>query len=121
MLVAKEQARIVVTRDRHILERRVVTTGQVGAILIMSDDFREQMQQVTGTLGLNLLKGFSLCIECNEALRSISKDMVMDRVPPFVFSTQDQFYECLKCGRLYWRGTHWCNMRAELAGFAEGA
>ena len=118
--VAREQGRIALTRDRYIVERRVVTTGQVRAVLVTSDDFRAQMRQLTETLGLTFENGFSLCIECNEALQSIGKESVRDRVPPFVFSTQEQFYQCPGCGKLYWRGTHWRNMHAELAGFKKG-
>ena len=113
--VAKEQDRTVVTRDRYILERRAVTTGGVSVTLVTSDDFRAQIQQISDSLGLNSTTGFSLCIECNENLRFIVREEVRDRVPPFVFGTQDKFYECPNCGKLYWRGTHWRNMRAELA------
>ena len=115
--VAKEQGRTVLTRDRYIMERRAVTTGQVKAVLVRSDDFREQMQQVTETLGLDFHHGFSLCIECNVELEGISKESVRDRVPPFVFRTQDQFLVCPACRKVYWQGTHWRNMRVEMAAF----
>ena len=115
--VAREQGRIIVTKDRYIMERRVVTTGQVRAFLVSSDDFRAQLRQVAEALGLGLERGFSLCIECNQPLSGIAKEEVRDRVPPFVFRTQEQFYQCPACGKLYWRGTHWHNMRMELAAF----
>ena len=118
--VAGEQDRAIITKDRYILERRLVTSGQVKAILVASDDFREQMHQLTRRLGLRFHNVFSLCIECNERLHLISKPEVKGRVPPFVFSTQEQFYQCPRCRKLYWRGTHWRNMREELAGFTEG-
>ena len=117
---AMDQGRIILTRDRYIMERRVVRTGKVKAVLVQPDDFREQMRQVTETLGLGFNSGFSLCIECNEALQPIEKEMVRDRVPWFVFSTQNQFLVCPACRKLYWRGTHWRNMRLELAGIRKG-
>ena len=58
--VAQEQGRTVVTKDRYILERRVVRRGQVKAVLIQSDDFREQMRELTQTLGLSHQNGFLL-------------------------------------------------------------
>ena len=85
--VAQEQGRTVVTKDRYILERRVVRRGQVKAVLIQSDDFREQMRQLTQTLGLSHQNGFSLCIECNASLEKTSKESARDKVPPFVFRT----------------------------------
>ena len=120
MRIALEQDRIVITRDSHISERRVVTSGQVKTLLVDSDNFREQLRQITETLGLDYENGFSLCIECNEPLRGTSKELVEDRVPPYVFRTQDQFFECTRCRKLYWRGTHWRNMRDELEGFKKG-
>ena len=115
--VAKMQGRVLVTRDRYILERRVVTSGEAKVLLVSSDDFRRQMHELASTLSLDFQSSFSRCIECNQALRSIAKEQVEERVPPFVFSTQEQFHECRQCRRLYWRGTHWHNMRAELATF----
>ena len=121
MRIAEEQARIVLTKDRYILERRTVTSGRVKVLLVNSDDFREQLRQIFETLGLSDKRVFSLCIECNEPLEIIEKPDVKDRVPPFVYETQDHFYQCPRCTKLYWRGTHWRNMRDEMAGFMEGA
>ena len=57
---------------------------------------------------------FSRCIECNIALDKVAKADVLEKVPPFVYQTQEEFARCIKCGRIYWHGTHWRNMRAEL-------
>ena len=119
--VAREQGRIVVTRDQYIMLRRVVTSGQVRAVLVRSDDFRKQMRELAEALGLGFHGGFSLCIECNRQLEEISKESVRERVPPFVYDTQDQFLVCPDCRKLYWRGTHWRNMTQELAGFKKDA
>ena len=119
--VAQEQGRIVVTRDRYIMERRVVTSGKVTALLVQSDDFREQMREVTAALGLGFGNGSSLCIECNTVLEETGKESVREKVPPFVFRTQDKFLECPACRKLYWRGSHWRNMNVELVGFKAGA
>ena len=42
--IAEEQGRIALTKDRYILQRRAVATGRVRAVLVRSDDFREQPQ-----------------------------------------------------------------------------
>ena len=99
----------------------MVTSGQVRALLVQSDDFREQMREVTEALGLGFGNGFSLCKECNDLLEETSKESVREKVPPFVFSTQDKFLECPECRKLYWRGSHWRNMNVELVGFEAGA
>jgi uncharacterized protein with PIN domain len=115
--VAGEQDRIILTRDRYIAERRAVASGKVRVLLLRSHDFREQMREVTEALDLGFHDGFSICIECNAPLQEIDKESVRDRVPDFVFSTQDSFQVCPYCGKLYWRGTHWHNMKAEIGRF----
>ena len=59
--IAREQGRIIVTKDSYITKRREVKAGRVKAFLVQSDDFREQMCQVTRALGLSFHSGFSRC------------------------------------------------------------
>lgn len=115
--VARRQGRIVITKDARLLERREVSRGHVRVVLVRSDDFRLQMRQLTQELGLDADNGFSLCIQCNRALEPIPREEARDKVPPYVYRTQEAFYRCPGCDKLYWRGTHWHNMRQELSGF----
>ena len=111
---AQQEGRIILTRDRQLLERRVVTLGQIRVVLLRSDHFLLQLRQVTTELGLTAANDFTRCIECNAMLRNLDKEQVRDRVPPFVFQTQEEFKECPACHKVYWRGTHWRNMKHEL-------
>ena len=95
----------------------MVTRGGVKVLLLVSDDFREQMREVAEVLNLGFDERFSLCIECNVPLEEIAIGQVRDRVPPFVFKTQKSFQVYPRCNKLYWRGTHWRNMEAEMARF----
>ena len=118
---ALADGRVILTRDTQVMKRRVVTNGQLKAILINSDNPKQQMQQVIDTLSLDSrYKPFTMCLECNQALLEKSKEQVKDRVPPYVFQTQSQFMECIACHRIYWRGTHWQAMTKKLERFAEG-
>lgn len=102
------EERIILTRDTHIMEWGVVRSARVKAILIASDKSDLQMRQVVRDLGLEIAaNAFTLCLECNQVLRPVSKEDVESRVPPYVFITQNKFLSCPKCGRIYWRGTHW--------------
>jgi len=111
---AQREGRIILTKDRHLLERRVVTSGQVRAVLVRGDHFVEQLRQVVAQLDLDAANGFTRCIECNMVINDLDKEEVRDRVPPYVFQTQDEFKECPGCGKVYWQGTHWRNMKREL-------
>ena len=119
-MVAKALAegRVILTRDTEIMKRRLVTSGQLKAILINSNEPEPQMQQVINTLNLDCqFRPFTLCLECNQPLAEKNKDQVKDRVPPHVFRTQSQYMECPACHRIYWRGTHWQAMTKKLKKF----
>lgn len=119
-LVATAQAegRVILSRDTQIMKRRLITSGQLKAILIQSDDPEQQIRQVIDALHLDYqLKPFTLCLECNQALVERDKGEVEELVPPYVFKTQDQFMQCPNCQRIFWRGTHWQAMTQRLKKF----
>ena len=116
---ALAEHRVILTRDRAIMKRRVVNNGQVRTILIESEEPGQQMRQVIGLLGLDCrFRPFTLCLECNEPLAERTPDEVKDRVPPYVFKTRQQYMECPECRRIYWRGTHWEAMIRKLGKLA---
>ena len=105
---ALAEHRIILTRDTAIMKRRVVTRGQIRAVLIESEEPEQQMRQVIGLLDLDCqFRPFTLCLECNQPLKERNPDEVQGRVPPYVYKTQQQYMECPACRRIYWRGTHW--------------
>jgi len=117
---ALAEGRIILTRDTQIMRRRVVTNGQLKAILIKSDEPEQQMRQVIESLELNCqFRPFAICLECNQPLVARSKQQVQDRVPPYVFQTQSEYVECPACQRIYWRGTHWQAMTKRLEKFTK--
>jgi len=101
---AREQERVLLTRDTGLLRR-----GHLPAhVFVESDHVQEQLGQVARELGLKLDRGaaFTRCIVCNEPLAAVDKDLVRAQVPPYVYATQERFSRCTGCGRIYWRGTH---------------
>jgi len=112
---ALAEDRIILTKDTHILKRGVVTSGRLKAILIEGDKSKEQICQVIQTMNIaHGFRPFTICIECNQPLLNRTKDEVKDRVPPYVFKTQEQYMECPECCRIYWKGTHWMAMTEKL-------
>ncbi len=113
---ALAEKRIILTRDTHIMERHLVTTGRIKAVLIQSDAVEDQIQQVTSELDLlSNAQPFTLCLECNQPLEARRQEDVQGRVPPYVWKTQNEYVECPRCHRLYWKGTHWEAMTKKLA------
>lgn len=113
--IARDEGRVILSRDTQIMERRLITSGRVKAVLIKSDQPERQIQQVMDALGLDShFRPFTICLECNQPLVERSKEEVKDLVPPYVFKTQSQFMQCPNCQRIYWRGTHWRAMTRNL-------
>ncbi len=115
--IALDEDRVLLTKDRQILKRRLVTSGRLKVILIEDDEVRAQLRQVLTTLNLaSQLRPFSICVECNEPLVPRERGEVEELVPPYVFQTQTQYMQCPGCLRVYWQGTHWERMSRELEG-----
>jgi hypothetical protein len=91
-------------------------------LFIESDHYRDQLLQVVRACGLKIVdeKLFSRCLECNTVLQPKAKETVQRLVPPYVFSTQENFVSCPTCGRIYWRATHHARMREELKSLGLG-
>src|SRR6266702_3925750 len=85
-------------------------------LLTRHHDVTAQLRQVFAELGLDIEQSLTRCIECNAELEPRHADIVAERVPPFVRSTQTRYSECPGCGRIYWAGTHWQHMREVFAG-----
>jgi hypothetical protein len=109
---------IVALRDgRTILTRNIKKMPDVYGIRILyirSDHVKEQIAQVLKELNLSpddkLM--FSRCIVCNVELVDVEKEKVKEKVPEYVFSTQEDFVTCPECKRIYWQGTHWGNVKS---------
>jgi hypothetical protein len=114
--LSRERSRIVLTRDRGLLKRRIVTHG----CLVRSLAPREQLAEVFARFdligpALRATGGcsgiFSRCMSCNEPLVRVEKSEVFPLLAPRVAEAYEEFSRCPGCGKLYWRGTHWERMR----------
>lgn len=95
--------RILLTRDRGLLARRIVTHG----VLVRADHPIEQIVEVIARLDLaDCLAPLTRCLRCGALLAEVAKDEVIDRLPPLTRRYHDTFRRCTSCGRIYWAGTH---------------
>lgn len=95
--------RILLTRDRFLLRRAVVTHGY----LVRSDRPHEQVREVLRRFQLSSsLAPFTRCPACNGELVSVDKQAIEHRLPPGTRRTFERFRTCPDCGRDYWRGAH---------------
>lgn len=113
--LALAEERVLLTRDVDLMQRRVIASGILPAILLDDDDVTGQLRQVVAELGLATDRSLTRCLECNEELEPRPRAAVLERLPPHVRATQTRFSECPHCARVYWPGTHWMRMRERIA------
>jgi len=95
--------RILLTRDRGLLKRRIITHG----VFVHSDDPEAQTLEVIRRLDLSeRLAPLTRCIRCNGELIAVDKDEVIDRLQPLTRRYYSDFVRCAECSRIYWPGSH---------------
>jgi len=101
--IAVREGRVVLTRDRELLKCRDITHGCfVHAIKPM-----DQWKEVVTRLQLESdAQPFTLCLHCNEPLRTIDKADVVHQLPENVAKYYHRFCTCPACNRIYWEGSH---------------
>lgn len=111
--IVEKEGRILLSRDRELLKRRSVTHG----CYLHAQKPEQQLREIVERLDLaRSARPFTLCLHCNAPLRSVEKASVLDRLPPRVRAHYERFSVCDGCGRVYWEGSHWHNMRRLLGG-----
>ena len=114
--VARAEDRVLLTRDVELTQRRGIRF-----LLIESEQMEEQLRQVFQASNLTAQQAFSRCARCNMPLVQATKETVRGQVPPYVFQTQERFLRCPHCQRVYWRGTHWAHMVAQIENLERAA
>jgi len=103
--------RIVLSRDKELINNSRITQGY----RILSSDPREQIREVMIRFNLqNNLNPFSRCIDCNGMIENVSKESVNEYLPPKTRQYFDEFFRCHDCGKIYWEGSHYENMKKQI-------
>jgi uncharacterized protein len=110
--------RWLLTRDRGLLMRRVVTYGY----LVRATDPAEQVHEVVRRFRLGeSIDPFTRCARCNGTLQAVAKDAVAHRLEPGTRADHDDFVRCTGCGQLYWEGSHVGHLHAFVDEVRRGA
>lgn len=111
------QKRIILTRDRALLHSRKVTHGYC----IRSMDAIEQLSEVIRRFDLKeIMAPFSRCLSCNGMLHSIDKESIFDQLEPKTEKYYDSFFQCDRCGKIFWRGSHLERLEEVIRRFRSG-
>lgn len=110
--VAKEQRRLILTRDTRLVKIK----GIKDYLLIRANDSFQQLLEVIHALDLKDFYLLTRCVACNGQLSKVpDKKEVRDSIPDFVFHNFHVFLKCHDCGKVYWEGTHPKMFRDKLA------
>lgn len=106
--LSREDQRIILTRDVGLLKNRSVTHGY----WIRSPSPEEQVREVLNRFDLYAqIQPFKRCIGCNGEIDEIDKEEIITELLPKTAAFYDEFYHCLSCRKIYWKGHHYENMK----------
>jgi uncharacterized protein with PIN domain len=104
---AKSEKRILLTRDFKLYQQAMMQG--VDAVLVEASTGAEKLADLAGRFNfkLEIDVTVSRCPKCNAKIKPVSKDIVIDRVPKSTSTYYNEFWECPRCGQIYWQGAHW--------------
>ncbi len=109
---AAAEGRILLSRDRNLLKRKIVHHGR----LVRACLPYQQLAEIVFFYGLEgALAPFSRCQACNTLLVRVDKEQVLDRLEPLTRKYYHRFTRCPVCDRIYWPGSHWQRLAGQLA------
>ncbi len=95
--------RILLTRDRNLLKRSIITHGY----FVREFDPRKQLDEVIRRFDLrSQIIPFGRCTRCNGMVEAVSKNTVEHLLEPKTRQYFDKFWQCTSCGQVYWEGSH---------------
>lgn len=96
-------ARILLTQDRGLLKRSIVTHGYI----VRSHAPEQQVREVLDRYHLHgAIAPFERCPRCNGKLIAVDKAEIGDRILPLTRLHYDEFSRCQSCDQIYWKGAH---------------
>lgn len=107
-----DECSTVLTRDRGLLKRARIERGY----WVRAERPRDQLMEVIHAFQLEgRVRPFSRCMVCNSPVEPVDAGAVAEVLPSRVRASQSDFRRCARCGRVYWRGSHFRRMSMLLA------
>jgi uncharacterized protein with PIN domain len=86
----------------------------VTAVLLRPDDVKEQICELMKHFPLETGPVMERCTVCNAPLRKATyadRERVETDVPSHLVDEGKEFWLCDRCGKIYWQGRHWRNIK----------
>jgi uncharacterized protein len=105
--LAQGGGRILLSRDRRLLMRKVISFGYC----LRSLDPVEQLSEVIERFDLaKRIIPFHRCLRCNHPLEPVAKAAILNHLKPLTRKYFDEFQICPACKQIYWKGSHYDRM-----------
>jgi uncharacterized protein with PIN domain len=109
--ISIQEKRIILTRDRKLLQRKEVTHGYC----VRSTDPELQLEEVLERFDFySQIKEFYRCTICNSVIHPINKSEIVHRLEPKTATHFNEFYFCPGCERIYWKGSHYKKLKKKI-------
>ncbi len=116
---AAAEGRVVLTRDRKMLELREAAGGHVW--VLRADTLDAAARELAAEHGLDWLRApLTRCLVDNTPIALAGPD-ALALIPEGARKTATEVWRCPSCQRLYWEGGHAHRMRQRLEAWAAGA
>jgi uncharacterized protein with PIN domain len=108
---------ILLTTDSRLMQHGAIAHGAIAALLVpITLDKHGQAEFTVARLELPVRA--TRCMACGGELERVEKESVRERIPPRTYPWLDEYFQCRRCSRLFWEGTHWQRIRERLARLA---
>lgn len=106
--IAREERRVILTRDIGILKVGEVKEGY----WIRSQHPRKQLLEIVERFDLRTkMKPFHRCMICNGIILTVDKESIDRYLEPGTRKYYREFFRCSSCGNVYWKGSHYYRMK----------
>jgi uncharacterized protein with PIN domain len=114
--IAHEENMVLLTRDEELYRRAIAR--KIASALVLGETEEERLAQMASTFGVVLDADMAetKCPECGSDLKETPKNDLVDEVPQASLKLYNKFWKCTNrnCGKVYWVGSHWKQMRHTL-------
>ncbi|WXG45774.1 MAG: Mut7-C RNAse domain-containing protein [Candidatus Atabeyarchaeum deiterrae] len=109
---SRSENRVLLTCDQS-LHKKALKKGIV-SLLLRPDTLVKRLAHLVTVyeLEMNLDPTLSRCPLCNGEIEGATdKSKIVGKIPSKVIEENKEFWVCKNCGKIYWVGGHWENMR----------
>ncbi len=107
---------IVLTKDEELSKRK-----NINSILIKENGPENMIEEVFRKLGLELSEKnfFRYCPICGKELEKREREEVRWFIPQRVYEEAEEFYVCTSCLKVFWKGSHFFNIKEKIENIKE--